>query len=148
MDIQIWLNGITQTNFIPYDGDRGGQVVAGLDFIHAIEWHMKWRHDLEAFVAGQSAPVSQAVNVSRDDACQLGQWLHGEGDRIYGMRPDFQQLVQEHAHFHLCAADLLETYRSEKTCPDYLRQDFLHSSELVLKQLAQLYLSLIGGQFK
>ena len=146
MELSVWLQGISERNcFIPYDGDRGGCVVAGLDFIHAIEWHMKWRTDLEQCLKGGEMPMPDIDVVSRDDMCQLGKWLNGEGKRIYGVREEFIDLIRDHAHFHLCAGDLLACYLEKKTCTPELRQNFLHASELVLKHLAQLYLSLING---
>ena len=148
MELSVWLQGISERNcFIPYDGDRGGCIVAGLDFIHAIEWHMKWRTDLEQCLSGgTNTPLPDVNVVSRDDLCQLGRWLNGDGQQVYGKRQEFVDLIRDHAHFHLCAGDLLACYQDKKDYPPELRQNFLHASELVLKHLAQLYLSIITGK--
>jgi len=147
MELSDWLVGITERHcFIPYDGDRGLCVVSGLDFIHAIEWHMKWRGDIEDHLAGRATSNLSAEEASCDDHCQLGIWLKGEGEKTYGVRREFRDLVRDHALFHLSAGELLNGFQTGKDCPGRLRQNFLTGSEVVLKHLARLYLQLIAGR--
>ena len=40
--------------------------------------------------------------IGRDDACQLGKWLRGEG-QAYKSHPQFAELEETHARFHQCA---------------------------------------------
>ena len=46
--------------------------------------------DVEAHIDGQGEPMTSEVAV-RDDACALGQWIHGEG-RFYLDDPAYKEL--------------------------------------------------------
>lgn len=147
VELNDWLMGITERQrFIPYVGDRGQSVVSGLDFIHAIEWHMKWRTDIEDYLAGRNSVILSPEEVSRDDRCVLGMWLKDGGEKAYGTRRGFRDLVKDHALFHLSTGDLLKCFNEHRDCPDDLRQNFLTGSELVLKHLARLYLQLVSDR--
>ncbi|MBN8488821.1 MAG: CZB domain-containing protein, partial [Burkholderiales bacterium] len=64
----------------------------------AIRAHVDWRTRLRnAAMQGEQIDVQ---NVSRDDGCPLGGWLHGEGRHRCGQLPSFTALVAEHAGFH------------------------------------------------
>ena len=68
----------------------------------AIAAHMQWKARLRnAALAGEAL---DAEKVGCDDACPLGQWLHGEGRARWGRRPRFTELVERHAAFHRAAA--------------------------------------------
>ncbi|UTH73687.1 CZB domain-containing protein [Chromobacterium sp. IIBBL 290-4] len=38
--------------------------------------------------------------ISRDNCCELGKWLHGDGRNRYGKLSIFQTCVHRHAIFH------------------------------------------------
>jgi methyl-accepting chemotaxis protein len=44
-----------------------------------------------------------ADTICRDDKCPLGQWLHGDGERQWGSKPRFVELLDKHAQFHKVA---------------------------------------------
>ena len=46
-----------------------------------------------------------------DNACKLGQWLHGEG-RKYASSPEYKTLVAEHARFPRASAGAVERVNS------------------------------------
>ncbi|MGB3631895.1 MAG: CZB domain-containing protein, partial [Terracidiphilus sp.] len=48
-----------------------------------------------------------AATVAKDDRCELGKWLRGEGSR-YAQSPEFAKLVTDHARFHVAAADIVK----------------------------------------
>ncbi|NVO05731.1 MAG: CZB domain-containing protein [Rhodoferax sp.] len=56
---------------------------------------------LESMAAGVAPDVA---TIRRDDCCELGRWLHSEGARIHGNKPEFQDLLSKHASFHQVAA--------------------------------------------
>jgi hypothetical protein len=147
VELKVWLKGVSErTCFIPYDGDRGGCEIAALDFIHAIEWHMKWRAELEDYLTGRRPFMPDPETASRDDVCPLGVWLNGEGKNIYGVRNEFVDLIRDHAHFHLQVGDLLAYFREHGECPPEMHQEFLQASELVLAHLARFYLDVISDK--
>ncbi|MBQ0930136.1 methyl-accepting chemotaxis protein [Ideonella alba] len=64
----------------------------------AVRAHVEWRTKLRnAAMQGEQLDIQ---TVSRDDACPLGGWLHGEGRHRCGQLPSFTALVSEHAGFH------------------------------------------------
>lgn len=71
----------------------------------AIAAHSAWKLRLRQFVDGRGDKLDSKV-VGRDDACPLGQWLHGDG-RAHATRPEFERLVKEHAQFHKTAGDVV-----------------------------------------
>lgn len=68
----------------------------------AIKAHWEWRVGLRLFVAGYGAPL-EASTVGRDDLCDLGMWLHGEGVKHASAR-SYGELLKAHAAFHQAAA--------------------------------------------
>jgi methyl-accepting chemotaxis protein len=70
----------------------------GIDLGGAIAKHQAWKTTLRNTVMrGEQLDVAK---VSCDDACPLGQWLHGNGRRQWGTRPAFTDLLEKHAVFH------------------------------------------------
>ena len=53
-----------------------------------------------------------ADGVSRDDHCELGHWLRGEGRLALGDRPSFGELVEIHKKFHQVAGEILVKARA------------------------------------
>jgi hypothetical protein len=56
------------------------------------------RAKLLAAIAGQHQ--LDAKSISKLDACMLGNWLHGEGERKYPFVKSFKPCVETHAAFH------------------------------------------------
>jgi len=46
------------------------------------------------------------MEVAKDDKCELGKWIHGDGAK-HAKSPEFQQLRSEHTRFHKAAADVV-----------------------------------------
>lgn len=78
----------------------------------AIDAHSKWKVRLRMFLSGTGEKLDPAV-VERDNQCDLGKWIHGEGAR-HGASADYQKLRTEHALFHRCAAKVVRTAMAGK----------------------------------
>jgi aerotaxis receptor len=79
-------------------GDRGEGGQAAFDLQGAIAKHMEWKTKLRnAVMRGESL---DSAEISRDDCCPLGQWLHGAGRSQWGHHPAFTTLLDQHAGFH------------------------------------------------
>ncbi len=39
-------------------------------------------------------------NIRKDNCCELGKWLHGEGKAQYGGLPSYKACLKKHAEFH------------------------------------------------
>jgi methyl-accepting chemotaxis protein len=75
--------------------------VADFNFDKAIEAHRAWKVRLRQAIADKSH--LDADTICRDDKCPLGQWLHGDGERQWGSKPRFVELLDKHAQFHKVA---------------------------------------------
>ncbi|MBU0593281.1 MAG: CZB domain-containing protein [Pseudomonadota bacterium] len=80
-----------------------------LDFMGAIEAHIRWKVRLEAYVSGDGAEKLDPAVVGKDDLCALGKWIYGPGGVNYGALPLFQSLKETHAGFHQCAAQVIQS---------------------------------------
>lgn len=63
--------------------------------------HAAWMTRLREFIYGSGH--LDAETVARDDACEIGRWLNGEGAK-YGNLSDYQHARRIHAAFHRRAA--------------------------------------------
>lgn len=77
-----------------------------MDFEQAKMAHFAWKNKLANYIKNPDGSLKSA-QVSQDNQCDLGKWLHGEGG-IYNKHPEFNELVLSHAHFHKCAGDVIK----------------------------------------
>lgn len=77
----------------------------------ALDSHLRWKARLQAEVAGVGGEKLDPEQVARDDQCTLGHWLNGIGGSRFGKLPAYSVLRSRHAHFHRCAAEVLQVAR-------------------------------------
>jgi methyl-accepting chemotaxis protein len=79
----------------------------GFDFDNVIVAHQSWKTKLRnAIREPQDAAALNTEEIRRDDACALGKWIHGSGT-AYKADREYHQLLDRHADFHRCAADVV-----------------------------------------
>lgn len=78
-----------------------------MNFDDAIAAHIKWKVRLTQFIDGTSSEKLQSATVCKDDLCDLGKWIYGDGVK-YGSLPHYQDLMKKHANFHVCAAEVVK----------------------------------------
>lgn len=78
-----------------------------MDFDDAIAAHIKWKVRLAQFIDGTSVEALNSADVCRDNLCDLGKWIHGEGT-AFKTAPHYQDMVSKHANFHVCAAEIVK----------------------------------------
>lgn len=78
-----------------------------LDLMGVIQAHLRWKQRLSDYIDGSSDEDLKPDEVSRDDACILGQWIYGHGKDEYGDSECFQELVKIHADFHQLAGEVV-----------------------------------------
>ncbi len=78
-----------------------------MNFDDAIAAHIKWKVRLSQFIDGTGTEKLQSVNVCKDNLCDLGKWIYGEGTKFKAL-PHYQDLVKKHANFHICAGDVVK----------------------------------------
>jgi methyl-accepting chemotaxis protein len=75
------------------------------DFDRAVRAHSDWKMKLGAYIRRPDQSL-RAVEVERDDVCELGCWIHGPGRQLAGAR-EYSELKSAHAEFHRTAADIV-----------------------------------------
>jgi hypothetical protein len=77
----------------------------GLDFDRVINAHLQWKVKLNTFLGGEGEKLDPDA-VGRDDKCELGCWIHGDGQRFAG-NAVYREVRSQHAAFHQCAAEVI-----------------------------------------
>jgi hypothetical protein len=60
--------------------------------------HSAWKGRLRQAIENQE--TLDTACIGRDDCCELGKWLHGEGRGRFGHLPEFVALLERHKEFH------------------------------------------------
>ena len=116
-----------------------------LNFMSAIEAHVRWKMRLEAYINGTSEEHLDPDVVCRDDQCALGKWIYGGGGAKYGNHPMFPVLKQTHMNFHRSAGDvirLVDAGEKEKARALLNSGDYARHSHRVKSDLARLSIEL------
>jgi hypothetical protein len=77
-----------------------------MNFDQAISAHVQWKSKLAAYLNHPDHSLN-AADIAKDDRCDLGKWLRGEGQK-YASSPEFKKLVADHTHFHSAAAAIVK----------------------------------------
>ena len=83
------------------------QLLTEFDIDQAIASHERWVPWLEQALHGVPDAQLQPEVICRDDCSELGQWLHGGGQRTLGHLPAFDMLMRRNRFFHTQAAEML-----------------------------------------
>lgn len=78
-----------------------------MNFDDAIAAHIKWKVRLTQFIDGTGTEKLASATIGKDNVCDLGRWIYGEGVR-YASLPRYQDLVKKHANFHVCAGEVVK----------------------------------------
>jgi methyl-accepting chemotaxis protein len=65
---------------------------------NAVQTHAQWKTKLRSAISKHER--MDLITLSRDDCCELGQWLHGEGRSSYGGRASHADCIHKHLAFH------------------------------------------------
>ena len=95
----------------PHKGSVAGESV-DVDLDAAIEKHTEWKIKLRHAISSQEQ--LDAATISKDNCCQLGQWLHGKGKPRFAHNPEFQSLTTRHKAFHVEAGKVAELINAKK----------------------------------
>ncbi len=64
----------------------------------AVQTHALWKTKLRTAISKREQ--MDLITLSRDDCCELGIWLHGEGKTHFGRHPSHGDCVHKHLEFH------------------------------------------------
>ncbi|HEY0721562.1 MAG TPA: CZB domain-containing protein [Gammaproteobacteria bacterium] len=110
-----------------------------MNFFEAINAHVAWKVRLQKHIKGESNERLDASAASRDDLCALGKWIYTHQGQ-YGEMPLFRQVQVQHADFHRCAAEIIDSVdRGEQEEAEHkLHHDYAHLSQMIVKSLSRL----------
>lgn len=77
-----------------------------MNLTNALNAHTQWKVRLQAAV-DQKQPLD-AATIGRDNVCELGKWLYGEGKTLFAGTDIYTQVVHRHAMFHAAARAVAE----------------------------------------
>ena len=73
---------------------------------NAIAAHNEWKEKFRTAIATQD--MIDMATVSAENGCALGNWLYGEGKRLFGKLPSHTHCVATHKIFHREAGKIAE----------------------------------------
>lgn len=119
-----------------------------IDLFEAMNAHANWKKRLMDYVEGSSSENLEPHNISVDNKCVLGIWIHGRGKAHFGEYPLFQQLVEEHAKFHYQASKVVEAHLAgdDVLAQKLLTESFIKQSRKTVNCLAKLNAEIEGEQ--
>jgi len=120
-----------------------------ISFFEAVEAHVAWKRRLNDYLLGNSQEKLEPHQVSVDNRCTLGKWIHGPAAARFGEFPLFLELVDQHARFHLVAAKVLEAYQNgdEALAIRLLYGDFARQSKETVDCILKLH-AFVEGEDK
>lgn len=78
-----------------------------MNFDDAIKAHTSWKMKLSAYISKPDKSLDHNV-VCKDNMCDLGKWIHGEGGVKLSADNEFGKLKKTHAEFHIEAASIIK----------------------------------------
>ena len=147
MSILSWLKTVTegggsaeliQSSQVQFA--QGEESFHGLDMKQALDAHMNWLHRIELKLNGLSNERLDLPSVASDNHCTLGHWINGEAKQRYSGLPEYLELRNTHANFHLIVGQALNDIENGECAQvrDNLRQ-IRHKSGEVQLALIRLY---------
>jgi hypothetical protein len=83
-----------------------------MDLDNAVHKHAEWKTKLRAAMARQEQ--MDVVTLGKDNCCELGLWLHGEGKNRFSRLVSHGECVQKHAAFHVEVAKVASAVNARK----------------------------------
>lgn len=77
-----------------------------MNFDDAIKAHVMWKIKLITYITKPDKSLN-AVEVSSDNRCDLGKWLHSPEAARFNSLPEFSLLKKAHADFHKEAGSII-----------------------------------------
>lgn len=75
-----------------------------MNLVGALQKHMDWKIEFRDTICNQGE--MDAVTIAKDNCCELGKWLHGEGKIECSGFPGYAIALTKHAEFHIEAGKI------------------------------------------
>jgi Chemoreceptor zinc-binding domain len=86
--------------------------VQGVDVDTYIDAHRQWKVKLRNAI--ENRETVDTSTLSRDDCCALGKWVYGDGQKQFGQRAAFTDLIAKHQVFHRVAGQVGEMVNQKR----------------------------------
>ena len=73
----------------------------------AIQAHREWKSRFHSAMGKQER--MNVAEISADNCCKFGKWLHGDAKARFGALPMYRACVDAHAAFHVEAGKIAQT---------------------------------------
>lgn len=83
-----------------------------MDLESAIAKHAEWKVKLRSAIAKKEQ--LDALSISKDDRCDLGKWLHGEGKAKFSKLASYAECLAKHASFHVEAGKVAAAINQQR----------------------------------
>ncbi|MFZ6818751.1 CZB domain-containing protein [Undibacterium sp. Ji22W] len=83
-----------------------------MDLNSAVAKHAEWKTKFR--VAISKKEIMDAATIGKDNCCDLGKWLHGEGKNKFGHFATHSDCVSKHALFHIEAGKVANAINAKK----------------------------------
>lgn len=80
------------------------------EIIKHADWKIRFSN---AIFRRESLDSYVMQTIRKDNCCELGQWLHGEGKAQYGRLPSYKACLKKHAAFHAEAEKIALTINAK-----------------------------------
>ncbi len=118
------------------------QALTKLDLDIAIGAHRNWKDRLTNYLAGNSSEDLRPEVICHDDRCDLGKWIHSDGQRQLGQYSMFLELRAVHKIFHQQASSVVALHQSGKleAAQWLLDGEYSKTSDRIVSRLEDLKL--------
>lgn len=83
-----------------------------MDLNSAIEKHAEWKMKFRSAISKKE--TMDAATIAKDNCCELGKWLYGEGKIKFSRMSSHAECVQKHAVFHSEAGKIASAINAKK----------------------------------
>jgi methyl-accepting chemotaxis protein len=94
-----------------------------MDLESAFQKHGRWVEDFCTAIFDQNS--LDVETYGKDNCCELGKWLYGEGQTQYAKYDAYSELLSKHSAFHKVAEKVAQTINAK----DYILAEYLLSEE-------------------
>ena len=83
-----------------------------MDFEKHIDTHAEWNVIFRKAIVNKD--TVNADEIARDDCCEVGKWIYGEGQAKYANDPIFEILKEKHTAFHDAAGEIARLINNQE----------------------------------
>lgn len=119
-----------------------GKALTSLDIDVAISAHQNWKDRLLTYLEGRSTEDLRPEVICHDDRCDLGKWIHSDGQKQLGQYAMFSELRAVHKMFHQQASSVVALHQTGKRgdAKALLDGEYSKTSERIIRRLKDLKL--------